>query len=350
MRKVKQGFMLAAGMGAVALLASCSGRSWTAAHEAMQPPTQSAAPAAGPDAALKALASGRFAEAAALNAAVLADAPDNSRAQLGYALAQLGLGQTEQAAARLRALAANSDAPDPDVGLALALAGEAAEGVAILEQAASRPGADARTRQNLALALALADDWRTARTLVERDAGRARATRQLTRWAVWAALPPQDRLAGFLGVVPERGPAAFAHADFAHAEPPLYLAAVQAENSEAPASVELAAASQTEAAAVAVNRPAPQPPAEAPVAARPRETGWVVQLAAFRHTENLESGWQRLQARYPSLLSRYTPKMTRGQEWNRLSVGAFTAREDAVAECKTLRRRGVDCFARKAEV
>lgn len=345
MRKVKQGFMLAAGMGAVALLASCSGRSWTAAHEAMQPPTQSAAPAAGPDAALKALASGRFAEAAALNAAVLADAPDNSRAQLGYALAQLGLGQTEQAAARLRALAANSDAPDPDVGLALALAGEAAEGVAILEQAASRPDADARTRQNLALALALADDWRTARTLVERDAGRARATRQLTRWAVWAALPPQDRLAGFLGVVPERGPAAFAHA-----EPPLYLAAVQAENSEAPASVELAAASQTEAAAVAVNRPAPQSPAEAPVAARPRETGWVVQLAAFRHTENLESGWQRLQARYPSLLSRYTPKMTRGQEWNRLSVGAFTAREDAVAECKTLRRRGVDCFARKAEV
>lgn len=345
MRKVKQGFMLAAGMGAVALLASCSGRSWTAAHEAMQPPTQSAAPAAGPDAALKALASGRFAKAAALNAAVLADAPDNSRAQLGYALAQLGLGQTEQAAARLRALAANSDAPDPDVGLALALAGEAAEGVAILEQAASRPDADARTRQNLALALALADDWRTARTLVERDAGRARATRQLTRWAVWAALPPQDRLAGFLGVVPERGPAAFAHA-----EPPLYLAAVQAENSEAPASVELAAASQTEAAAVAVNRPAPQSPAEAPVAARPRETGWVVQLAAFRHTENLESGWQRLQARYPSLLSRYTPKMTRGQEWNRLSVGAFTAREDAVAECKTLRRRGVDCFARKAEV
>lgn len=345
MRKVKQGFMLAAGMGAVALLASCSGRNWTAAHEAMQPPTQSAAPAAGPDAALKALASGRFAEAAALNAAVLADAPDNSRAQLGYALAQLGLGQTEQAAARLRALAANSDAPDPDVGLALALAGEAAEGVAILEQAASRPDADARTRQNLALALALADDWRTARTLVERDAGRARATRQLTRWAVWAALPPQDRLAGFLGVVPERGPAAFAHA-----EPPLYLAAVQAENSEAPASVELAAASQTEAAAVAVNRPAPQSPAEAPVAARPRETGWVVQLAAFRHTENLESGWQRLQARYPSLLSRYTPKMTRGQEWNRLSVGAFTAREDAVAECKTLRRRGVDCFARKAEV
>ncbi|HLU91835.1 MAG TPA: tetratricopeptide repeat protein, partial [Pedomonas sp.] len=291
MRKVKQGFMLAAGMGAVALLASCSGRSWTAAHEAMQPPTQSAAPAAGPDAALKALASGRFAKAAALNAAVLADAPDNSRAQLGYALAQLGLGQTEQAAARLRALAANSDAPDPDVGLALALAGEAAEGVAILEQAASRPDADARTRQNLALALALADDWRTARTLVERDAGRARATRQLTRWAVWAALPPQDRLAGFLGVVPERGPAAFAHADFAHAEPPLYLAAVP-ENSEALASVELAAASQTEAA-VAVNRPAPQPPAEAPVAARPRESGWVVQLAAFRHTENLESGWQR---------------------------------------------------------
>lgn len=345
MRKVKQGFMLAAGIVAVASLASCSGRSnWSTAHNAV--PARTAAVAAGPSAAMQALASGRFADAAALNAATLMETAENRQAQLGYALAQLGLGQTEQAVARLRALAADGDAPDPDVGLALALAGEAAEGVAILEQAAAKPGADVRTRQNLALALALADDWRNARTLVERDAGRARATRQLTRWAVWAALPPQDRLAGFLGVVPERGPAAFAHA-----EPPLYLAAVQAENSEAPASVELAAASQAEAAVAAVvNGPAPQPPAEAPVAARPRESGWVVQLAAFRHTENLESGWQRLQARYPSLLSRYTPKMTRGQEWNRLSVGAFTAREDAVAECKTLRRRGVDCFARKAEV
>lgn len=356
MRKVRQGLMLAAGVAAAALLTSCSGRTWMA-QEAASPPARSAEEAGDARSAARALASGRFADAAALNAAALAFSPENRQAQLGYALAQLGLGQTEQAAARLRALAAFDDAPNPDVGLALALAGEAEAGVAILERAATLPNADARTRQNLALALALADDWRNARTLVERDAGRAQATRNLTRWAVWAALPPQDRLAGFLGVVPVRA----ATTTLAHAEPPLLMAARAADSKTVMAVVEAGGVAVAETgdavpdapvaavALAAVQETAAEVPAPAQAEAR-EGNGWVVQLAAVRHVENLEAGWHSLQARYPSLLARYTPHMTQGRGWSRLSIGDFNGRAEAMAECQTLRRRGIDCFARKAEV
>ena len=59
---------------------------------------------------------------------------------------------------------------DPaDAGLALALAGDPQSAVAVLEPAARAVGADARTRQNLALAYAFAGDWDQARTVAAQD-------------------------------------------------------------------------------------------------------------------------------------------------------------------------------------
>ena len=345
MTAMRQGQILLAGIAAIAVLAGCSGRGTVADFTPAASGTASAV--SDHASAMKALASGRFAEAAALNAALLAINPDNRQAQLGYALAQLGLGQGDQAVVRLRALAEHGT-PDPDVGLALALAGQPQEGIAILEEAAGRPDADQRVRQNLALALALADSWPQSRTLIEREAGQARAVRQLTQWAVWAALPPQDRLASFLGVVPVRDATVLAQL----AEPPLFMAGAQpssqpevmvaqAENlSEAPQEPAVTLASVEASAAPAL---------QAIEQAAPAANGWVVQLAAVRHAENLEAGWSSLQSRYPSLLSRYTPRMTQGHGWNRLTVGAFSGRNEAMAECQALRRRGIDCFARKAD-
>lgn len=333
--------ILAAGVAAVAVLAGCSGRSWMVADGAPPAIRQDANPVSDGAAAMKALASGRFAEAAALNAALLVENPENRQAQLSYALAQVGLGRAEQALPRLRALASGEGAPDPDVGLAFALAGQPQEGIAILEQAASRPDASQRTRQNLALALALADSWTNARVIVERDAGRAQATKQLTQWAVLAALPPQDRLASVLGVLPVRTSTALTHV-----EPPLLpaTATVQAEAMTAQAEQIVAVAKEvpagTPAPAVVVAKPMEQD-------VQPKGKGWVVQLAAMRQAENLEAGWSSLQARYPNLLSRYTPRMTEGWGWNRLTVGDFSGREEAMAECQTLRRQGIECFVRR---
>lgn len=343
MARMNHAMLLAAGAVAIAGLSACSGRLPTAAQGT--PPV--ASEGQGSAEAMAALTSGRFAEAAALHAAALEADPQNRQAQLGYALAQLGLGHTEQAVARLQALAADA-APDPDVGLALALAGRPQEGILLLEAAAQRPGADRRVRQNLALALALADSWPRARALAAQDAGEAWVTRQMTRWAVWAALPPQDRLAGFLGVVPVR-----AAAVPARAEPPLYAAA----RAEPVATAEAPELPETPDTPQSVVAQSPEPAARAALAdasaepeAKAEPAGWVVQLAAVRHAENLVVGWNSLQARYPGLFSRYTPHTTQGQGWIRLSVGSFRSRQEAMAECQQLRRRGVDCFARRAEV
>lgn len=348
MTAMRQGQILLAGIAALAVLAGCSGRGRSVA-DFMPGASNPAAPAAAVSdsaAAMKALASGRFAEAAALNAALLANNPDNRQAQLGYALAQLGLGQADHAATRLRALAEDGT-PDPDVGLALALAGQPQDGIAILQEAAGRPDANQRVRQNLALALALADSWSESRSLIEREAGQARAVRQLTQWAVLAALPPQDRLASFLGVVPVRDATLLAQ----HVEPPLFMAAgkaaAQPEDMVAQAEHESDAAPEPAVTLASAEASTDVPQTNAQAA--PAANGWVVQLVAVRHAENLEAGWSSLQSRYPSLLSRYTPRMTQGHGWNRLTVGEFSGRTEALAECQILRRRGIDCFARKAD-
>lgn len=343
MRMMKQGMMLIVGAATVTMLASCSGSTRMAGPGSVPPASRVAENRADGAMAVSALASGRFAEAATLNAALLTHNPEDRQAQLGYALAQLGLGQTEQAVARLRALAAEGEAVHPDVGLALALAGQPREGRELLEQAAARPGADLRTRQNLALTLALADAWPQARMLVERDAGRVRATHQLTQWAVWAALPPRDRLASFLGVV-----SAASSIMLAHAEPPLLMVRqalppeIQTAEAREPETPVIAATEAPESEAVVEQVPARTDRTEAAGA-----TGWVVQLAAVRHADNLEAGWTSLQARYPNLLAEYTPQITHGQRWHRLSIGAFAGREDALTQCRVLRRAGIECFVRQ---
>ena len=94
--------------------------------------------------------------------------PSNVRAGLSIALHPDRAGPSAAAAiARLDELAGR--APAADVGLAYALAGQRRPGVEILEAAARAPGATARTRQNLALAYAMAGDWRRARAVAAQD-------------------------------------------------------------------------------------------------------------------------------------------------------------------------------------
>lgn len=354
---MKPGFTLAAAI-AVALVAGCAGTGKSVVRGTAQSAPSANRGADAPGRTVDALAAGRFAEAASAYAAALSLNPQDRKAQLGYALAQLGLGRTEQATARLRALAADDAGATADVGLALALAGQAAEGVALLEQAVRQPGATARTRQNLALALALADAWPQARALVERESDERQATWRLTQWAAWAALPPPHRLAGFLGVAPGQTDVALAQGEAPQApEPPLLLAANEQTQTEPEAGQAagpvVAAAEIAPAAPVQGARPATAV-AQASVAPTNVAPGpadkWVIQLAAFRYTTDLEASWQRLARRHPGLLSGYAPRVLEGKTWNRLTIGAFADRQDAVSQCRALRRGGVDCFARPAAV
>ena len=113
------------------------------------------------------LSSGRFQSAeTTLGDAVSLD-PANARAGLNLALAQIANARSDRALATLDVY---RDRLSPaDFGLALALAGDLSGATSVLEGAVRAPEADARTRQNLALAYALSNRWREARIMAAQD-------------------------------------------------------------------------------------------------------------------------------------------------------------------------------------
>ena len=82
-------------------------------------------------------------------------------------------------------------------GLSLAITGPPQEAIAQLAPAASSASADARTRQNLAFAFAMAGDLENALQLCRRDLDERSAQRQLAYYMQLRALPPELRSAEF---------------------------------------------------------------------------------------------------------------------------------------------------------
>lgn len=284
------------------------------------------------------LASGRFRSAAQAYDDALALVPQDNTLRLKKALALLGQGNSVAAIGeldRIRGLA--------DAGLAYALAGQAERGVELLTEAARAPDATPRTRQNLALALALAGQWARAKVVAGQDLDPAAVEMRLRQWAMLAATAdPAAQTAGVLAVAADAG------------DPgrPIGLAYV------APASkpVELV---------LAVPKP-PQvsilPPSPKPVRARLTRTSadapaplatarqWVVQLGAYDRPELVDSNWERIQRRAGDLLDGYEPtrteKLVGDRRYYRLSIAGFERRSAAVDLCEALQAKGRDCFVR----
>lgn len=203
------------------------------------------------------LKGGRFASARATYADVLELDSSQSRAALGYALAQIALGNARAAVNQLDAYV--DRAPPADIGLAYALAGETRRAIAILEPAARGFGATPRLRQNLALAYALAGDWRRARAVAAQDVSPADLPARMEQWAAFARPDAgPTRVAGLLGVRPVADPGQ-----------PVRLALNR------PDEVRIAAAAPApEAAPVALAAAAPQAPLPAPAPAPTADSGW----------------------------------------------------------------------------
>ncbi|MGI8706285.1 MAG: SPOR domain-containing protein [Sphingomicrobium sp.] len=121
------------------------------------------------------------------------------------ALVQIAQGKNGEA---LSVLAATQDMLDPaNFGLALALAGRPDDAVAILNQVARVPGADARVRQNLALAYGLSGDWTMARTVAAQDVPPDRLDSRVQQWMAMATpARPSDQVAALTGVTPAADP------------------------------------------------------------------------------------------------------------------------------------------------
>ena len=146
------------------------------------------------------LRAGRFLAADQAFADVIRLMPDNDKARVAQAVSRIARGDREGA---LAVLADVRNAPADDYGLALALAGEPQRALAVLEPAARGMRGTSRTRQNLALAYALAGQWDKARVVAAQDVSPADVDRRMEDWARLASPDARStQVASLLGTRP----------------------------------------------------------------------------------------------------------------------------------------------------
>ena len=331
-------------------------------------------------------AGGRFASAEAAFKDSLAIDATQSQVILKLALVQIAQGKNGEA---VSLLSENDNLVDPaDYGLALALAGRPADAVSVLESVARAPGADARVRQNLALAYAFTGDWTEARTVAAQDVPADQLDGRIHQW-MQLAKPTHafDQVAALTGVVPatvdpgqpvklalrksdtrqaQAAPVQVPTPAFAEAAPVPAPQSQVAEVAPPPADparvpAEVAEASPAPAfapaPAVAVNEPVvPQlasvtvklPAARNAVLHRGKSNA-VVQLGAYSSRERVAAAWEQITKRYPKLRA-YAPMTARfdGPKGTvyRLAIKGFSSQQEAVARCSVLKGNGGACFVR----
>lgn len=335
------------------------------------------------------LRAGRFTSAAQALTDALSLDPANGGVALNLALAKIAQGDWAGARATLQANAERI--PASDRGLAFALAGDPVAAVEILTPAAREASATAKTRQNLALSLALSGRWREATQVAAMDVPPAQLGARIMEWAAFARpTNAYDQVASLLGVSPvaDTGqPAALALAQ----QPNIAVAAaapaadpvdaymptaapepVQQAAAEAPVEPRqvaeagprivfgpraevvqaVPAPARRQAAPIAVAAATPQPsrsvaPARPAPAVRAPGNHYV-QLGAYANAAVARDAWGRFSRRLPALAGS-TPQgaqvSTQAGNFYRLSVGGF-ARGDADALCRQVKASGGSCFVR----
>ena len=320
------------------------------------------------------LGAGRFASAeTALRDALTLD-PSLGRIAVNRALAQIALGRNEAALASLET--ANGLAPEAEIGLALALLGHADEARERLLAAARMPGADARTRQNLAFACAIEGRWNDATTIAAQDVPAHRLAERLRRWARVTQLKadPAMQVGALLGVMPAEDSGqplalalstppnapdvpATAMAEPASAIPTIQAApATAAESTPSPLSPAVAQAASLQPVTHSVGpRPVQAklstsvaPPARLAAEKAPRGS-WAVQLGAFTSAGRIEAAWTGL-GRRAQFLKTHVPTGSGFRQGRamlyRLSVSGFARRSDAIRLCMSIKAVGGACFVR----
>jgi len=331
-------------------------------------------------------AGGRFASAEAAYKDSLAISAAQPQVVLKLALVQIAQGKNAEA---VSLLGANGNLLDPsDYGLALALAGRPADAISVLESVARAPGADARVRQNLALAYGFSGDWTEARTVAAQDVPAGQVDARIQQW-MQLATPARasDQVAALTGVVPAAldpgqpvklalrksdtlqaavapAPAFAPQPQFAEVVPPplpqfVPPAPPPSDPARVPALVAEAAPAPAfaPAPAVAIDEPVkPQlasitvklPHARNPIL-RQGKSNAVVQLGAYGSRERVAIAWEQLTKRYPKLRA-YAPMTARFDSPKgtvyRLAIKGFASQQEAIARCGQLKNNGGACFVR----
>lgn len=145
------------------------------------------------------LADGRFASATTALGEAMELGVTDSNTVLALTLANIAQGKTGDALALLNTH--RGTLPAPDLGLALALIGDTDSAIYVLTEAARAEDATARTRQNLALAYALAGRWVQARMLASQDLSPAKIEARMAEWSLLAKETSAPlRVASLIGV------------------------------------------------------------------------------------------------------------------------------------------------------
>lgn len=327
------------------------------------------------------LKAGRFTSARAAFADALTLEPADGKAAINLALVETGLGDWAGARAVLDAHGATM--PAADRGLALALAGDPVGAVELLTAAVRSPDATVKTRQNLALAMALAGRWPEARAVAAMDLAPADVDARLEQWAAFAhPTGAADQVAALLGVTPvadggqpvalalnapatpvqvaEAKPAAEVAPAPVAAPAPVVASAQGVIAAPAIAGVVFAAPSPvvqplpvvSASAGRSIASPAAYKVALRSPAVRPASHArgdWFVQIGAYQNASVARDDWSRATRRDAAFRS-FTPEamtfQVKGAEVYRLSVGGF-ARGDADALCRAYRAKGGRCFVRQ---
>ncbi len=350
------------------------------------------------------LKAGRFVSARAAFGDALVLEPTNGKAALNLALAEIAAGDWDGARRTLDAHATTIAVRDR--GLAIALAGDPASAVELLGTAVRAPDADAKTRQNFALALALAGRWQDAKTVAAMDVAPDQLDARILQWAAFAnPTSASDQVASLLGVVPvvdpgqpvalALAPAGDRNVALAAAAPvdtfmpkaqPEVMAVAAEQNVPVPAAPEPVMASVSSVSfaprrevvqtlptravnsvAIKIQPTSDATPADAIIArtrsavaafvvpkAKPARAGaapakgdYFVQLGAFDNAAVAKDAWTR--ARRVSSFGGHAPSGAnftgKTGTFYRLSVGGF-ARGEADAMCRSYRAKGGKCFVR----
>jgi Flp pilus assembly protein TadD len=331
-------------------------------------------------------AAGRFASAEAAYKDALSIYPAQPQVVLKLALVEIAQGKNAEA---IEFLGSAQSMLDPaDFGLALALAGRPNDAVQVLEPTARATGADARVRQNLALAYGLSGDWTNARIIAGQDVPADQIDARIQQWMALATpTHASDQVAALTGIAPavtdpgqptrlalhptgakqaEAVPVAPAPApqpQFAEIVPAAPQSVSPAPPPHDPARV---AAEVAEAAPAPAFAPAPAVAVDEPVKAKAAslsmkhpaarnpilhegKSDTVMQLGAYGSRGRVAIAWETLTKRYPKLRE-YAPVTARFDSPKgvvyRLSVKGFASQREAIARCNLLKSRGGACFVR----
>jgi len=350
------------------------------------------------------LLAGRFASANQALGDALTLNPGDGRVALNQVLAKIAGG--DWAGARAMLDSHQDTIPAADRGLAFALAGDPVKAVEILGPAARAEDATAKTRQNLALALALSGRWAEAKQVASVDVAPDQINARMMQWVSFARpTNAYDQVAALLNVTPVQD--AGQPVQLALAQQNVMLAAAATQpvqtvpaqdavdtympgvpaNAEAVAAEASVAAPAAEAAPVALAEAAPvagtnagvvfgprtevvqsvpaaavrapvaakaslsaraPAPIEKAVSAKPARGNFYVQLGAYVSPAVARDAWNRMDDRVPALAGQ-TPfgakVSTKAGSFYRLSVGGYD-RGGADALCRQVRSSGQTCFVR----